>query len=173
MRTKATQMSLFRSIFTARRADPASDAGQTLPQKMNLEERMAFRREMLFEAIALAMKKCGMVEKSYRLRVSRMDKRGHVYAVMIELSGEFMDDPRYSHAALCTIGKTIVATAGASGLLQVHGVYWNVSDLSSGFESSRAEAPAAGLASTLQDNWPEPFEVEQRLYASDIAPLSS
>jgi len=169
-------MALLKSFFSRRVQPLDSDAGQTLPQKMNLEERMAYRRDMLFEAIGVAMDSSGFSEESYRIRVSRIDKRGHIYAVMISLGDDFLNDSRASQAALRPIGKNIVATAGSSGLLQVTAVYWSVEEQSAGFKSADVEAtvlePVSERARLLDENWAAKLEQEQRIYASDIAPLS-
>ena len=162
-------MTLLKSLFSRRPDASESGAGQTLPQKMNLEERMAYRRDMLFEAIGIAMDANGFGEETYRLRVSRIDKRGHVYAVMITLAEEFLNDTRASQAALREIGKDIVATSGSSGVLQVNGVYWSVEEHSAS-GASRPTSPSSDPKSLLS-TWPTPRS-DQRIYASDIAPLS-
>jgi hypothetical protein len=175
MRRKAIAMS-FKSFFSPAPPPDAGDsdsdgAGLTQPRKMNLEERMAYRREMLFEAIGLAMDRQGIAESCYRLRVSRTDKRGHAYAVMISLSNDFLHDARGNPASLQEIGRTIAAVAGASGLLEVNGVYWSVLDQPGGLGGRRTETPASEAAVTRPPLKRVEIAIDQRIYASDIAPL--
>lgn len=52
---------------------------------MSLEERMAFRREMVFGAVREVLSNHHLPPLSYKLNVARLDARGHRYAVMIDL----------------------------------------------------------------------------------------
>lgn len=169
-------MSIFTSFFLPRRAastdlGDTDDAGLTLPRKMNLEERMAYRREMLFEAISLAMDRQGIAENCYHLRVSRTDKRGHTFIVMIDLSNDFLHNARGKPASLQEIGRTITAVAGASGLLEVSGVYWSVVDATG--EAGPSAHPAVDAPVTGPQPYAAPLARYQRIYASDLAPLGS
>ena len=73
-------MSLLTNLFAGKPGAKAASSPETAPVKMNLEERMAFRREMLYEAIKVTMKACGMTASAYKFRVVRNDKRGHQYS---------------------------------------------------------------------------------------------
>ena len=46
-------MSILKSLFSSKEAPKSGP--ETAPVKMNLEERMAFRREMLYEAIKVTI----------------------------------------------------------------------------------------------------------------------
>ncbi|MEO7391252.1 MAG: hypothetical protein ABIU58_03695 [Ramlibacter sp.] len=152
-------MFLFDSLFPSRPAASLSvSQGETLPPRMNLEERMTFRRDLLFDIIAHTLEHNGIPAECYRLRVSRTDKRGHCFAVMVDLSNEFQNSAFSTPHVLGEIGRGIADNAKASGFLEVVGVYWRVCD-QSGLGLSVA-APAHRAS------------VDSRIYASDLAPLS-
>jgi len=166
-------MSLLKSFLNSVRDAPEDDSpGETLPVKMDLEERMAYRREVLFDVIRISLVSHGIPGDSCRLQASRVDKRGHLFVVMIDLPGSFLNDARGSHPVLAGIGKSIGTNARSTGLIDVVGAYWRVidappvehgSDTSSGAPGSIAQA----LLAYGHQN------ISPRTYASDLAPLSA
>jgi hypothetical protein len=58
---------------------------------------MAFRREMVFEAMREVLVQHGLPPLSYKLNVARLDSRGHRFAVMVDLvphlAGRVVDSP--------------------------------------------------------------------------------
>lgn len=114
-------MSILKSLFATK--DSAKSGPETAPVKMNLEERMAFRREMLYEAIKVTMQASGVLSASYKFRVVRNDKRGHQYSVMIDLSTDFLGNPEGQPARLVAVGANITRNAMARYGIVVAGVY--------------------------------------------------
>ena len=53
---------------------------------MNLNERMAFRRELLCETIHASLKSRLIAANTYRFEVMRTDTRGHCFVVMLDMS---------------------------------------------------------------------------------------
>lgn len=155
---------------------------------------MEFRREMLYEAIRITMQAHGILSASYRFRVVRNDRRGHMYSVMMDLSTDFMHNREGRPAQLVALGTAIGKNAGARYGIMVAGVYWRVNDRIQGFEPSRPDAET-GADATAPDLPPRPphgraraeelsaFEaawqkekaqelrLRDRVYASDLAPL--
>ncbi|WP_053076792.1 hypothetical protein [Caenimonas sp. SL110] len=169
-------MSILKSLFARKSeatnsASDLDDSGRTRPQKMNLDERMAYRREMLFEAIRHGMDSFDIAPHCYRFRVTPIDKRGHAYAVMITLAREFLDDPRAATANLQQIGKAIAKLAGSGGLIEVSGVYWNVHERADGFGARHGGSSLSEPGSTRPPVGVQERTVEKRTYATDIAPL--
>ena len=95
---------------------------------MNLEERMAFRRELLFETVRSTLGHRRIVPSSYRFRVMRTDKRGHCYAVMIDMSPAFMDSEHGQHRQLAETAALLTKNAQARYGLIVAGVYWRIDE---------------------------------------------
>jgi hypothetical protein len=124
-----TIMSLLKSFFSNKGVTHSSGRGpETAPVKMNLEERMAFRREMLYEAIKVTMQANGILSASYKFRVVRNDKRGHQYSVMMDLSTDFLHNHRGPARAAARRGRSIWRNAMQRYGLVVSGVYWRVNE---------------------------------------------
>lgn len=181
-------MSILKSLFATR--DSARSGPETAPVKMNLEERMAFRREMLYEAIKVTMQASGVLSASYKFRVVRNDKRGHQYSVMIDLSTDFLANPEGQPARLVAVGANITRNAMARYGIVVAGVYWRVNEELQGFDKTPAEAaPAEPAAQTPRQKYEratadelaafeaawqkgQSLQVGDRIYSSDLAPLT-
>ena len=187
-------MSVLKNLFSAskRPAHPATGP-ETGPVKMNLDERMAFRREMLFEAIKVTMQAHDILAASYKFRVVRNDRRGHQYFVMVDLSTDFLDPREGGPARLAEVGAAIAKNAAARYNLLVSGVYWQVNEQIQGFSASRPgplrsqdtsgasasarrrERATAEELAAFEAAWEKgrALQIGDRVYDSDIAPLES
>lgn len=58
-------------------------------QRMSLEERKAYRREMLYQSIREKLLQLGALPSMYRFQVRAMDERCHRFHVAIEVSSAF------------------------------------------------------------------------------------
>ncbi|GAB3472267.1 hypothetical protein [Polaromonas eurypsychrophila] len=117
---------------------------------MNLDERMAFRREMLFDSVKSTMESRGILSASYRFKIVRADKRGHSFVVMVDLSTDFMDAEQGHQRPLMALGEAIRRNALARYGLGVTAVYWRVNEEIRGFDSQ-----SGGTAGPLGDASPE------------------
>ena len=98
-------MSFFQNLFSSSHGTREAGQGpETAPVKMNLDERMAFRREMLFDSVKTTMQSHGILSGSYRFKVVRADKRGHSFVVMVDLSTDFMDSEQGRPRPLLALG---------------------------------------------------------------------
>ena len=98
---------------------------------LSLEERMALRRDMVFQVVRDVMGEWGLPGSSYRFKVVPTDPRGHAYVVMIDLPIQFMTDVTISQRELKGLGGLggLVALAARKRFnLRVTGVYWRVSE---------------------------------------------
>lgn len=191
-------MSFFQNLFTSSHSPKDSAAGETGPVKMSLEERMAFRREMLFDSVKATMESRGILSGSYKFKVVRADKRGHSFVVMVDLSTDFMDSEQGRQRALAQLGAVIGKNALARYGLGVAAVYWRVNEELRGFDPERPEAVAGTDSSALspeakrasnvrryerataqelaafESAWQNSSEmtIGDRTYSSDLAPLT-
>ena len=191
-------MSFFQNLFSSSHGQKESDPGETGPVKMSLDERMAFRREMLFDSVKTTMESRGILGASYRFKVVRADKRGHSFVVMVDLSTDFMDSEQGSQRALASLGTVIGKNALARYGLGVSAVYWRVNEELRGFDPQRAEVAAAPDSGPLspeakraanvrryerataqelaafESAWQNSSEmtIGDRTYSSDLAPLT-
>lgn len=183
-------------LLTAKVSAKSKPAGpETGPVKMNLDERMAFRRDLLYEAIRVTLQAHGILSASYKFKVVRNDKRGHQYSVMIDLSTDFLHNPEGRPERLVALGHAIARNALARYGLGVAGVYWQVNEEIKGFEASRPDLGVGGAGvsvpaalsgtqkyehasarelAAFEAAWHEGQELQlgDRVYSSDLAPLS-
>ena len=205
-------MALFKDLFSTPRPPTTSKSSregrasqddvlgsisgpETKPVPMNLEERMAFRRELLYETIRVSLNNRSIATNAYRFKIMRTDKRGHCFVVMIDMSPTVMAGPVGQHASLTETAAVLVKNAATKYGLQVDGVYWRSDDsldasianwarpaaavpaLSTELERQRntekfvavsAEEMAAFEAVWQKDN---AIQIGARTYSSDLAPL--
>ena len=135
-------MALFKDLFSTsrtpkpnREAQDSQEDGlnakrgpETMPVKMNLEERMAFRRELLYETIRASLKSRFIADNTYRFKVMRTDKRGHCFVVMLDMSPTFMDSPAGQNASLKQTAAVLIQNAEKKYGLMVSGVYWRADE---------------------------------------------
>lgn len=160
---------------------------ETGPVKMTLEERMAFRRELLYEAIRTTLAAHGLSSSQYRIRVVRNDKRGHQYAVMMDLSVAFLSNPEGRPPRLHAMGGDIARNAMERYGLHVSGVFWRVNEKLRAAQppvppaaDSVQSAPSTGMGNVAREElaafeaaWrnASSFPVGSRVYSTDLSPL--
>lgn len=170
---------------------------ETKPVPMNLEERMAFRRELLYETIRTSLNSRFIAANTYRFKAMRSDKRGHCFVVMFDMSPTFMDSPAGQHASLRETAALLIKNAEKKYGLQVGGVYWRSDETldvsvanwarpavsappGSSTESQRQsnikkyEAVTAEEMAEFETAWQKDsaIQIGERTYSSDLAPLT-
>ncbi len=201
-------MALFKDLFSPSRSHrqtpefvapeaARSDGAETMPIQMNLEERMAFRRELLCEAVRSSLDKHAIATNSYRLKFMRTDKRGHCFVIMLDTSSTFMASPAGQLAQQAVLAAEIVKNAHTRYGLIVDGVYWRVdktldtavanwatrafkvpSQTEQGTgcrsEAESFEHVSAAELADFEASWHNDSAVQigDRTYASDLAPLA-
>lgn len=198
-------MKIFQNLFSTTRSEPDelpvqgrtfSRGPETVPVKMNLEERMEFRRELLFETVRSTLGDSRIMPGSYRFKVMRTDKRGHCYAIMMDMSSAFMDSAQGRHRQLAQIAALLTQNARIRYGLIVTGMYWRTDETLDVAVAAWARptgplAPAAEPADPALSNiekyehatadqlaafeaaWQKNNDVQigDRTYSSDLAPL--
>jgi hypothetical protein len=199
-------MTFFHGFFSSTRnpkSDPESQqherasGPETAPVKMNLDERMAFRRELLFESVRATLSSQYIDSRSYRFKVMRTDKRGHCYVVMLDMAPAFMATEQGRHSQLAKTAAVLTQNAMAKYGLMVGGVYWRVDETLDTMVASWAQrSPPALLDIThaiadpadiekygnataeelaaFEAAWQKSHEIQigNRTYSSDLAPLA-
>ena len=162
-------MAIFQTIFSSARSpkddgddtranDSARrDGPETRPVQMNLEERMVFRRELLFEAVKATLNSNFIAPNTYRFKVMHTDKRGHRYMVTFDMSPDFMTSEQGQHGQLTKLAAALTKNAQTLYGLVVGGVYWRVD-----------ETLAASVAEWALPATPAPLAASQNLVDTDI-----
>lgn len=204
-----TSMAIFKDFFSPTRAKKstapdrvgANSAGgpETLPVKMDIEERMAFRRELLFDAIRATLNSRYIDSSNYRFKVMRTDKRGHSFVVMLDMAPAFMASPQGHNTQLAEMAASLTHNALVKYGLVLGGVYWRVDEtldtpVADWARPASVDAAAAATANALKvptniENYERltaeelaafeaawqknsPIQIGNRTYNSDLAPLS-
>lgn len=107
----------------------------TVQKLMTLEERMIFRREMVFESIREVLASHGVPPLAYRLNVARLDERGHRYAVMVDLLAPSAGRVLEASGEWNAMEAQITHAAATRYRVKVTNVYWRI-------ERQVLEAPA-------------------------------
>jgi hypothetical protein len=140
--------SLFRKS-TAKGKDKAPP-DSVPPMRMDLSERKAFRREMIFQAIRESLMSLEVNSSMYKFKVMNVDVRHHRFIAMIDVTKSFQTGKYSTPHSFYEIEEFIKKnTFDRFGLL-LEGIYWRVSDSESPFEKrTREEDSTATAAAAL------------------------
>jgi hypothetical protein len=200
-------MALFKDLFSnsstkkdsrdpLEREAGRSHGPETAPVKMNLEERMAFRRELLYETLRRSLATRSIEPHTYRFKVMRTDKRGHCFVIMLDMSPAFLASPAGQHDHLEQLAALVTESAQTKYGLMIGGVYWRrdatLDAAVAGWAKPQArsstdthpddanQSTEQGHHATAQDLvefeavWDKdtPVQIGNRTYATDLAPLA-
>lgn len=123
-----------------------------MPVKMNLDERMEFRRELLFETVTSTLDNRRIASGSYRFKVMRTDRRGHCYAIMMDMSPAFMGSAQGQHKQLAEIAALLTQNARTRYGLVVSGMYWRTDETLDAAVAAWARPPGTPAPATKSAN---------------------
>ncbi len=132
-----------RTEFAAETVSPNS----LLPRRMDLEERKAFRRELLDRVIRESLLALDVAPATYRFRIMPLDVRHHRFVVMLDVSNSFQPRRAGSAWTFADIETLIRKNALERFRLLVDGIYWRAGAAAA--ETAGPSLPAdtrAGLA---------------------------
>ena len=184
-------MSLFKDLFSPtgkqKSASPSllqASAGRTagaMPARMDLQERMLFRRELLYETVRASLSMRSIAPDTYRLKITRTDKRGHCFVIMLDMSPAFMASSAGQQDQLKKSAALIADNAQTKYGLSVGGVYWRADEtLDATPEALRRttiktdEQVSAEEMAEFEAAWQNDTAVQigGRTYSTDLAPLA-
>lgn len=179
---RITSMAIFKDFFSSTRGHKSDSQTQeaahslggpeTAPVKMNLDERMAFRRELLFDAVRATLNSRYIASSSYRFKVMRTDKRGHCFIVMLDMAPAFMASPQGQHAQLAEIAASLTQNALAKYGLILGGIYWRVDETLNTVVADWARPASLDTAVAIPEipeKGPTNVENYERLTADELA----
>ena len=106
----------------------AGHGTENMPVRMSLQERMLFRRELLFETVRASLGMRSIAPDTYRLKIMRTDKRGHSFVIMLDMSPAFMASSAGQQDQLKETAALIADNAQTKYGLSVGGVYWRADE---------------------------------------------
>ena len=174
-----TNMAIFKDFFSSTRGHKSDsqiqeaahslDGPETAPVKMNLEERMAFRRELLFDAVRATLNSRYIASSSYRFKVMRTDKRGHCFVVMLDMAPAFMASPQGQHAQLAEMAATMTQNALTKYGLILGGIYWRIDETLNTVVADWARPASLDTAVAKPEKAPTNVENYERVTADELA----
>lgn len=120
--------------FAAETVSPNS----LLPRRMDLEERKAFRRELLDQVIRETLLALDVSASTYRFRIMPLDVRHHRFIAMIDVSNSFQPRRAGSAWTFADIEALMRKNAQERFGLLLDGIYWRAG-------MAAPEASGAGL----------------------------
>ena len=130
------------SIFQKRPREFAAETvspNSLLPRRMDLEERKAFRRELLDQVIREGLLALDVSPSTYRFRIMPLDVRHHRFIAMIDVSNSFHPRRTGSAWTFADIETLLRKNALERFGLLLDGIYWRAGMLAE-------EAPGAGIS---------------------------
>ena len=141
-------ISLFRRFF--KKSDAGPTLGPDAPERMDLEERMAFRREMLYRAVRETMASIEVIAAMYKFKVSRVDERGHRYIVMVDVAKGFEVGTHAQVNGFADIEALVKKTAFDRYGVVVTGMYWRTNEDVNVFERKQRASDAHPAGATVR-----------------------
>lgn len=138
-------LSLFRSKPKALAKAAESPAAER--QRMSLEERKAFRQEMLYQSIRETFLSMEVIGSMYKFKVMPVDERHHRFIAMIDVAKSFVTGKEARTKSFAAIEKLMRANTYKRFGVLIEGTYWRVSESDTPFERLARNADPAGATS--------------------------
>jgi hypothetical protein len=122
------------------------DAAVVHSNRMTLEERKAFRQEMLYQAIRESFLSMEVVASMYKFKVVPVDERHHRFVAMIDVAKSFVTGRESKTKSFAALEKMMRANAYKRFGILIDGTYWRVSESESQFERYSRVTDPAGMA---------------------------
>ena len=124
------------SFFKSKKKQSARivDPGPAAVNRMSLDERKAYRQEMLYQSIRETFLSMEVVANMYKFKVMPVDERHHRFIAMIDVAQSFVTEKMSRAKTFAAIEKQLrVNTYNRFGIL-ITGAYWRVSESASKFD---------------------------------------
>lgn len=136
------------SFFRSNKSKPTApvEVPPAPAQRMTLEDRKAFRQEMLYQSIRESFLSMEVLANMYKFKVTPVDERHHRFVAMVDVAKSFVtgrDNKTQSFAAFEQLMR--INAYKRFGVL-IDGIYWRVSESESQFERYSRVTDVAGAA---------------------------
>jgi hypothetical protein len=143
------------------------------PTRMELSERKAFRREMIFQAIRESLMSLEVNSSMYKFKVMNVDERHHRFVAMIDVTKSFLTGKYARPKTFYEIEEFIKKNTFERFGLLLEGIYWRVSRSESPFERKTREADSSAAAAAARaPGTGDAVPAGQRLARNPFQPVS-
>lgn len=138
-------LKLFQRLLRRRQPAPDSTPPESDPERMSLAERMAYRREMLYQSIRESLLQLQVISSMYKFRIMNLDERQHRFVAMIEVTNSFEARMEGISVGFSQIEDYIRRRTLERYNLRLESIFWRVNEVESAFvRTQRAgDGPAA------------------------------
>lgn len=112
----------------------AAESAGAHAKRMDLEERKAFRREMLYQSIRESFLSMEVIGSMYKFKVMPVDERHHRFIAMIDVAKSFVTGKEARTKSFAALEKLMRANTYKRFGILIEGTYWRVSESESQFE---------------------------------------
>lgn len=122
-------------------------------QRMDLEERKAYRKECLYQSIRETLLSMEVVANMYRFKVMPVDERHHRFIAMVDVAKSFVAGAQARTKSFAAMEQAMRTAAYQRYGVVIDGIYWRVSDTEEPFERrTRASDPtrSGGIEPAVQ-----------------------
>lgn len=136
------------SFFKSKKSIPAApvEVPPAPAKRMTLEERKAFRQEMLYQSIRESFLSMEVLANMYKFKVTPVDERHHRFVAMIDVAKSFVTGRDHRTQSFAAFEKLMRANAYKRFGVLIDGTYWRVSESESQFERYSRVTDTAGAA---------------------------
>lgn len=126
----------------------AAAAAEAHAKRMDLEERKAFRQEMLYQSIRESFLAMEVIGSMYKFKVMPVDVRHHRFIAMIDVAKSFVTGKEAKTKSFAALEKLMRSNAYKRFGVLIEGIYWRVSETESQFD--RLSRTADGAESVVE-----------------------
>jgi len=138
--------SFLKKLSPQRNEAPDSTPAETDPERMTLDERMAYRREMLYQSIRESLLQLQVVSSMYKFRVMNLDARHHRFVAMIEVTNSFEAKMGGISVGFSQIEEFIRKRAFERHGISLEAIFWRVNETESSFVRTRRTGDSPNAA---------------------------
>jgi len=164
---------MFSFFRTTKKQADAQDAVTSLEhaKRMDLEERKAFRQEMLYQSIRESFLAMEVIGSMYKFKVMPVDQRHHRFVAMIDVAKSFVTGREAKTKSFAALEKLMRANAYKRFGVMIEGIYWRVSETESQFDrlsrnADGTDASASGIAPNVRPQ-PTPLQAAPGIETSE------
>ena len=128
------------SFFRSKNKSTPIAAPATPPSKrMELDERKAFRQEMLYQSIRESFLSMEVIASMYKFKVMPVDERHHRFIAMIDVAKSFVTCKEIRTNSFTALEQLMRTNAYRRFGITIEGTYWRVNEAENQFEHHTAQ----------------------------------
>lgn len=149
---------------------PATQMGLGVSQRMTLEERKNFRREMLYQSIRETLLSMNVIGSMYKFKVMPVDERHHRFVAMFDVGKTFILGDSARNHNFGDLERAMRTNAYKRYGVVIEATYWRVNDWENQFEQKNRVTDTATVPNATPNRpAPPPALTTRRVAAAAIA----